>query len=121
MRGYGELPSETIKALGGSPSPWAPAKYTWPSSAAPSTARPPAHRHVRPQNVRSHQIPHRHQPRLPEFLVAVNLKFWNSLSADQKKIIQQAADEVRDNIRAQTKAEDEKPSKASKTKAWKST
>jgi TRAP-type C4-dicarboxylate transport system substrate-binding protein len=44
----------------------------------------------------------------PEFLVAVNLKFWNGLTAEQRKIIQEAADEVRDSIRAQIKNEDEK-------------
>lgn len=109
LRGYGELPSETIKALGGAPVTMGAGEVYMAlqrgtidglTSGTTAMYERKIFEVAKYLTVTNHAF--------PEFLVAVNLKFWNSLSADQKKIIQQAADEVRDSIRAQTKAEDEK-------------
>jgi tripartite ATP-independent transporter DctP family solute receptor len=113
LRGYGELPSETIKALGGSPVTMGSGEVYMALQRGTidgQTSGTTAMYDRKMYEVSKYLTVTNHA--FPEFLVAVNLKFWNSLSADQKKIVQDAANEVRDSIRAQTKAEDEKTLKA---------
>ena len=57
----------------------------------------------------------------PEFVTSVNLKAWNKLSAEQKKIIEEAAKEVQTAIRSEVKNEEDKALKMLKEMSWSST
>ncbi|WP_425058731.1 C4-dicarboxylate-binding periplasmic protein DctP [Sporomusa carbonis] len=117
LRGYGELPSETIKALGASPVTMGAGEVYMALQRGTidgQTSGTTAMYDRKMYEVSKYLTVTNHA--FPEFLVAINLKFWNSLTADQKKIIQEAADEVRDSIRAQTQNEDIKTLQALKEK-----
>ena len=107
IRSYGELPSETIKALGGAPATLSSGEVYMALQQGTidgQTSGTTAMYDRKMYDVTKYLTVTNHA--FPEFVTAINLKFWNTLSADQKKIIETAAAEVRDDIRAQTKNED---------------
>ncbi|MBZ4653707.1 MAG: yiaO [Peptococcaceae bacterium] len=109
LRGYGELPSETIKALGAAPVTMGSGEVYMAIQRGTidgQTSGTTAMYDRKMYEVTKYLTMTNHA--FPEFVLAVNLKFWNSLSEENQKIIQAAADEVRDEIRAGTKSEDEK-------------
>jgi tripartite ATP-independent transporter DctP family solute receptor len=109
IRSYGELPSETIKALGGAPATIGAGEVYMALQQGTidgQTSGTTAMYDRKMYDVTKYLTVTNHA--FPEFVVAVNLKFWNSLSPDQKKIIDAAAAEVRDAIRAETRNEDAK-------------
>lgn len=109
IRSYGELPSETIKALGGAPATIGSAEVYMALQQGTidgQTSGTTAMYDRKMYDVTKYLTVTNHA--FPEFVAAINLKFWNSLSADQKKIIETASAEVRDAIRAETRNEDEK-------------
>lgn len=117
LRGYGELPSETIKALGASPVTMGAGEVYMALQRGTidgQTSGTTAMYDRKMYEVTKYLTITNHA--FPEFILAVNLKFWNSLSDEQRKIMQAAADEVRDQIRAETKNEDEKALKLLKEK-----
>ena len=117
LRGYGELPSETIKALGASPVTMGAGEVYMALQRGTidgQTSGTTAMYDRKMYEVTKYLTITNHA--FPEFILATNLKFWNSLSDEQKKIMQAAADEVRDEIRAETKNEDEKALKLLKEK-----
>lgn len=117
LRGYGELPSQTIKALGAAPVTMGAGEVYMAlqrSTIDGQTSGTTAMYDRKMYEVTKYLTMTNHA--FPEFLLAVNLKFWSGLSPDQQKIIQAAADEVRDAIRAETKNEDEKALKFLKEK-----
>lgn len=117
LRGYGELPSETIKALGAAPVTMGAGEVYMALQRGTidgQTSGTTAMYDRKMYEVTKYLTVTNHA--FPEFILAVNLKFWNSLSADQRKIMQAAADEVRDIIRAEIKAEDERTLKLLKEK-----
>ena len=117
LRGYGELPSQTIKALGAAPVTMGAGEVYMAlqrNTIDGQTSGTTAMYDRKMYEVTKYLTMTNHA--FPEFLLAVNLKFWNSLSPDQQKIVQAAADEVRDAIRAETKNEDEKALKQLKEK-----
>ena len=117
LRGYGELPSETIKALGASPVTMGAGEVYMALQRGTidgQTSGTTAMYDRKMYEVTKYLTITNHA--FPEFILAVNLKFWNSLSDEQRKIMQAAADEVRDQIRDETKNEDEKALKLLKEK-----
>ena len=104
IRSYGELPSETIKALGGAPATLSSGEVYMALQQGTidgQTSGTTAMYDRKMYDVTKYLTVTNHA--FPEFVTAINLKFWNTLSADQKKLIETAAAEVRDDIRAQTK------------------
>lgn len=117
LRGYGELPSETIKALGAAPVTMGAGEVYMAIQRGTidgQTSGTTAMYDRKMYEVTKYLTITNHA--FPEFILATNLKFWNSLSDDQRKILQAAADEVRDQIRAETKNEDDKALKQLKEK-----
>ena len=109
IRSYGELPSETIKALGGAPATIGAGEVYMALQQGTidgQTSGTTAMYDRKMYDVTKYLTVTNHA--FPEFVASVNLKFWNSLSADQKKIIEAASAEVRDSIRAETRNEDAK-------------
>lgn len=109
LRGYGEIPAETIKALGGSPVTMGSAEVYMAIQRGTidgQTSGTTAMYDRKMYEVTKYLTMTNHA--FCEFVLTVNDKFWGKLTEDQKKILQEAADEVRDEIRAATKAEDEK-------------
>lgn len=117
LRGYGEIPSETIKALGAAPVTMGSGEVYMAMQRGTidgQTSGTTAMYERKIYEVGKYLTVTNHA--FPEFVVAVNLKFWNSLSDEQRKLIQSVADEVRDAIRVETKNEDEKTLKLLKEK-----
>lgn len=112
LRGYGEIPAETIKALGASPVTMGSAEVYMAIQRGTidgQTSGTTAMYDRKMYEVTKYLTMTNHA--FCEFVLAVNDGFWKKLSDPQKKILQEAADEVRDEIRAATKAEDEKAMK----------
>lgn len=112
LRGYGEIPAETIKALGGSPVTMGSAEVYMAIQRGTidgQTSGTTAMYDRKMYEVTKYLTMTNHA--FCEFVLAVNDKFWGKLTPDQQKILQDAADEVRDDIRKATKAEDEKAMK----------
>ncbi len=109
IRSYGELPSETIKALGAAPATIGAGEVYMALQQGTidgQTSGTTAMYDRKMYDVTKYLTVTNHA--FPEFVTSINLKFWNSLSADQKKILETAAAEVRDAIRAETRNEDAK-------------
>ena len=112
LRGYGEIPAETIKALGASPVTMGSAEVYMAIQRGTidgQTSGTTAMYDRKMYEVTKYLTMTNHA--FCEFVLAVNDGFWKKLSDPQKKILQEAADEVRDEIRAATKAEDERAMK----------
>jgi len=117
LRGYGELPSETIKALGASPVTMGSGEVymaTQRGTIDGQTSGTTAMYERKMYEVSKYLTMTNHA--FPEFVVSINLKFWNSLTPEQQKIMQEAAKEVGDSIRAEAKNEDQKTLQALKDK-----
>lgn len=107
IRGYSKYSSETIKALGASTVTMGASEVymglqrgTIDGQSSGTTAM----RDRKMYEVHKYLTVTNHAS--PEFIVAINEKSYNKLSADQKKALNEAASEVRDQIRANAKAED---------------
>ncbi len=109
MRGYGELPSETIKALGAAPVTMGAGEVYMAlqrNTIDGQTSGTTAMMDRKMYEVSKYLTITNHA--FPEFIASMNLKSWNKLSADQKKAVQEAAKEVEKDIRSQVKTEEEK-------------
>lgn len=109
IRGYGELPSETIKALGAAPVTMSSGEMYMAvqrrtidglTSGTPAMYERKMHEVNKYLTITNHAF--------PEFLVAMNLESFNELSDAQKKVLEDVAAEITEEIRAKTKAEDER-------------
>lgn len=117
LRGYGELPSETIKALGAAPVTMGAGEVYMALQRGTidgQTSGTTAMYDRKMFEVTKYLTMTNHA--FPEFVTSINLKFWNTLSADQKKIIEQAAKEVQTSIRSEVKNEEDKALKMLKEK-----
>ena len=109
LRGYGELPSETIKALGAAPVTMGAGEVYMALQRGTidgQTSGTTAMYDRKMYEVTKYLTMTNHA--FPEFVLSVNLKFWNTLSADQKKLIEEAAKEVQTAIRSEVKNEEDK-------------
>ena len=117
LRGYGELPSETIKALGAAPVSMGAGEVYMALQRGTidgQTSGTTAMFDRKMYEVTKYLTMTNHA--FPEFVTAINLKAWNKLSADQKKIIEEAAKEVQTAIRSEVKNEEDKALKNLKDK-----
>jgi tripartite ATP-independent transporter DctP family solute receptor len=95
LRGYGELPSETIKALGAAPVTMGAGEVYMAlqrNTIDGQTSGTTAMMDRKMYEVSKYLTITNHA--FPEFIATMNLKSWNKLSADQKKAVQEAAKEV---------------------------
>ena len=109
LRGYGELPSETIKALGAAPVTMGAGEVYMALQRGTidgQTSGTTAMYDRKMYEVTKYLTMTNHA--FPEFVTSINLKFWNSLSADQKKILEDSAKEVQTAIRSEVKNEEDK-------------
>lgn len=107
LRGYGQIPAETIKALGASPVTMGSGEVYMAIQRGTidgQTSGTTAMYSRKIYEVAKYLTMTNHA--FCEFVVAVNKAKWDSLSADQKKILTDAANETRDEIRKETKAAD---------------
>lgn len=109
LRGYGQIPAETIKALGAAPVTMGSGEVymaiqrgTIDGQTSGTTAM-----HSRKMYEVSKYLTMTNHA-FCEFVVAMNKGSWEKLSADQKKLIEECAKEARDEIRKQTQAADKK-------------
>jgi len=107
LRGYGEMPSETIKALGASPVTMGSGEVYMSiqrgvvdgqTSGTTATFDRKIYEVCKYLTITNHAY--------PEFILAMNEKKYASLSENQKKQIMEAANEVRDDLRKNAKKED---------------
>lgn len=108
IRGYGQIPAETIKALGGSPVTMGAAEvYTaiQRGTIDGQTSGQTAMFSRKIYEVSKYLTVTNHA--FCEFVLAVNKAKWDSLTPDQKKLVEGVANEIRDEIRKETKGEDE--------------
>jgi len=115
LRGYGQIPAETIKALGASPVTMGSAEVymaiqrgTIDGQTSGTTAMfaRKIYEVAKYLTITNHAF--------CEFSLAMNKAKWDSLSPEQQKALAEAANEIRDEIRKETKAEDEKTTEALK-------
>ena len=115
LRGYGQIPAETIKALGASPVTMGSAEVymaiqrgTIDGQTSGTTAMfaRKIYEVAKYLTITNHAF--------CEFSLAMNKAKWDSLSPEQQKALAEAAKEIRDEIRKETKAEDEKTAAALK-------
>lgn len=107
LRGYGELPSETIKALGASPVTMGSGEVYMAIQRGVvdgQTSGTTAMYDRKMFEVTKYLTITNHA--YPEFILAMNEKSFQKLSADQQKALTEAANEVRDELRKNAKAED---------------
>lgn len=107
MRGYSKYSSETIKALGASSATMGSSEVymaiqrgTIDGQSSGTTAM----RDRKMYEVHKYLTVTNHAS--PEFILAMNEKSYAKLNDAQKKALQEAADEVRDDLRKNAKAED---------------
>lgn len=109
LRSYGELPSETIKALGAAPVTMSSSEVYMAiqrgtvdgmTSGTTAMLERKMHEVNKYLTITNHAY--------PVHVVAINLNRWNGLSEEHRKILQEIAVEITEEIRANTKAEDER-------------
>ena len=109
IRGYSEMASETIKALGASPVTMGSGEVYMALQRGTidgQTSGTSAMRDRKMYEVTKYLTITNHAS--PEFILAMNDKSFAKMSADQQKAFMEAAREVRDDIRRNAKAMDEK-------------
>lgn len=107
IRGYSKYSSETIKALGASSATMGSSEVYMAIQRGTidgQTSGTTAMRDRKMYEVHKYLTVTNHAS--PEFILTINEKTYAKLSDAQKKIINEAANEVRDQIRANAKAED---------------
>ena len=107
LRGYGELPSETIKALGASPVTMGSGEVYMAIQRGVvdgQTSGTTAMYDRKMFEVTKYLTITNHA--YPEFILAMNEKSFQKLTPEQQKIVTDAANEVRDELRKNAKAED---------------
>ncbi len=107
LRGYGQIPAETIKALGASPVTMGAAEvYTaiQRGTIDGQTSGQTAMYSRKMYEVAKYLTVTNHA--FCEFVLAMNKAKFDSLSPEQKKALEEAAKETRDEIRKETKDED---------------
>ena len=113
LRGYGQIPAETIKALGASPVTMGSGEVYMAIQRGTidgQTSGTTAMNERKIFEVAKYLTMTNHA--FCEFVLAMNNASWERLSADQKKVIEETAKEIRDEIRKETKDEDLKCMKA---------
>ncbi len=107
IRGYSKYSSETIKALGASSATMGSSEVYMAIQRGTidgQTSGTTAMRDRKMYEVHKYLTITNHAS--PEFLLTINEKSYAKLSDEQKKIINEVSNEVRDEIRANAKAED---------------
>lgn len=107
LRGYGEMPSETIKALGAAPVTMGSGEVYMAIQRGVvdgQTSGTTAMYDRKMYEVTKYLTVTNHA--YPEFILAMNDKAFQKLSPEQQKILMSAANEVRDDLRKSAKAED---------------
>ena len=107
LRGYGQIPAETIKALGASPVTMSSAEVYMAMQRGTvdgQTSGTTAMYQRKIYEVGKYLTMTNHA--YCEFVLAMNGAAWDRLTEEQKQIIEEAAEETRDEIRQQTKDED---------------
>ena len=107
LRGYGEMPSETIKALGASPVTMGSGEVYMAMQRGVvdgQTSGTTAMFDRKIYEVAKYLTITNHA--YPEFILAMNEKSFQKLSKEQQKIVTDAANEIRDQLRKNAKAED---------------
>ena len=107
LRGYGELPSETIKALGASPVTMGSGEVYMAIQRGVvdgQTSGTTAMYDRKMFEVTKYLTITNHA--YPEVILAMNEKSFQKLTPEQQKIVTDAANEVRDELRKNAKAED---------------
>ncbi|MBQ7515796.1 MAG: DctP family TRAP transporter solute-binding subunit [Schwartzia sp.] len=107
LRGYGQIPAETIKALGGSPVTMGAAEvYTaiQRGTIDGQTSGQTAMYSRKMYEVAKYLTVTNHA--FCEFVLAMNKAKFDSLTPEQRKAVEEAAQETRDEIRKETKDED---------------
>ncbi len=107
LRGYGELPSETIKALGASPVTMGSGEVYMAIQRGVvdgQTSGTTAMYERKMFEVTKYLTITNHA--YPEFILAMNEKSFQKLTPEQQQIVTEAANEVRDELRKNAKMED---------------
>jgi tripartite ATP-independent periplasmic transporter solute receptor, DctP family len=107
LRGYGEMPSETIKALGASPVTMGSGEVYMAMQRGVvdgQTSGTTAMFDRKIYEVAKYLTITNHA--YPEFILAMNEKSFQKLSKEQQKIVTDASNEVRDELRKNAKTED---------------
>ena len=107
LRGYGEMPSETIKALGAAPVTMGSGEVYMAIQRGVvdgQTSGTTAMYDRKMFEVTKYLTVTNHA--YPEFILAMNDKAFQKLSSEQQKILMDAANEVRDDLRKSAKDED---------------
>jgi tripartite ATP-independent transporter DctP family solute receptor len=107
LRGYGQIPAETIKALGASPVTMGSGEVYMAMQRGTidgQTSGTTAMYDRKMYEVSKYLTMTNHA--FCEFVLAVNSSAWDRLTEDQRQLIESVARETRDEIRQETKAED---------------
>lgn len=107
LRGYGQIPAETIKALGASPVTMSSGEVYMAIQRGTidgQTSGTTAMYQRKIYEVAKYLTMTNHA--FCEFVLAMNNTSWEQLTEEQKQLVTQCAEETRDEIRQQTKEED---------------
>lgn len=117
LRGYGEISSETIKALGASPVTMGSGEVYMAIQRGVidgQTSGTTAMLERKMDEVTKYLTITNHA--YPEFILAMNQKSFAKMSAEQQKLFMEAAKEVQDELRKNSKSEDIRAMEALKAK-----